>query len=156
MRKYLYIFLISMTPIVELRGAIPVGVGIGLDPIPLLIIAIIGNMVPVPFIYYFARRFLTWGSRKRGISRFCIWALRKGNEGRQKLEAKGGNGLYIALLLFVGIPIPGTGAWMGTFAASLLNMPFKKSFLYIVIGDALAGVLVLLASMGVFGAIALI
>ena len=156
LRKYIYIFLISMTPIIELRGAIPVGVGIGLDPIPLLIVAIIGNMVPVPFIFLFARRFLTWGSRKRVIGRFCTWCLTRGEGSRQKLEGKRGTGLYIALLLFVGIPIPGTGAWMGTFAASLLNMDFKKSFLYIIVGDALAGVLVLLASMGVFGAIALI
>lgn len=156
LRKYLYVFLISMTPIIELRGAIPVAVGMGLDPIPTLIICIIGNMVPVPFIFFFGRRLLVWGSRTRWFGRFCNWALSRGEQGSQQLQAKGRNGLYIALLFFVGIPIPGTGAWMGTFAASLLNMDFKKSFFYIIVGDALAGVLVLLASMGVFGAIALI
>lgn len=153
--KYLYAFLISMTPIIELRGAIPVAIGMGLDPIPTLLVCIVGNMVPVPFIFFFGHKLLLWGSRKENaIGRFCNWCLSRGQKGSEQLKAKGRNGLYIALLLFVGIPIPGTGAWMGTFAASLLNMNFKKSFFYVLVGDALAGVLVLLASMGVFGAIA--
>lgn len=152
--KYLYAFLISMTPIIELRGAIPVAIGMGLDPIPTLLVCIVGNMVPIPFIFFFGQKLLVWGSKTRWFGRFCNWALSRGQQGSEQLKAKGRNGLYVGLLLFVGIPLPGTGAWMGTFAASILNMKFKKSFFYILIGDALAGVLVLLASMGVFGAIA--
>lgn len=154
--KYLYAFLISMTPIIELRGAIPVAIGMGLDPIPTLLVCIVGNMVPVPFIFFFGHKLLVWGSRTRWFGRFCSWCLSRGQQGSEQLKAKGRNGLYVGLLLFVGIPLPGTGAWMGTFAASILNMNFKKSFFYVLIGDAMAGVLVLLASLGVFGAIATI
>ena len=152
LKKYLTIFLISMVPILELRGAIPYSVGFGLPSIPSFIVCVIGNMIPVPFIYWFARRVLEWGKDKRFIGRFFTWCLVKGERGGQKLMEKSGVGVYIALLLFVGIPLPGTGAWTGTLAASLLDMDFKSSVLACMGGVLLAGVIMALASTGVLGA----
>ena len=156
MIKYLIVFLISMVPLVELRVAIPYAVGMGLDILPSCIVAVLGNMLPVPFIFLFARRILEWGKDKKYIGKFFTWCLEKGEKGGRKLESKAGKGLYVALLLFVGIPIPGTGAWTGTLAASILNMDFKKSVLYVLLGVLLAGSIMLLASLGVFGAINLV
>ncbi len=156
MKKYLIVFLISMVPLIELRGAIPYAVGFGLPLVPSLVVALFGNMLPVPFIFLFARRILVWGKDKRYVGKFFTWCLEKGEKGGRKLEAKAGAGLYIALLLFVGIPLPGTGAWTGTLAASLLDMDFKKSMLYIFGGLLLAAAIMLAASLGVFGAINLV
>ena len=156
MKKYLWIFLISMVPLIELRGAIPVAVGLGLPIVPSIIISVVGNMLPVPFIFLFARRVLEWGKDKKVIGGFFTWCLEKGEKGGRKLEAKAGRGLYWALLLFVGIPIPGTGAWTGTLAASILNMDFKKSVRFVLLGVLLAGAIMLAASLGVFGAINLV
>ena len=156
MKKYLYVFLISMVPLIELRGAIPVAVGMGLPVVPSIIISVVGNMLPVPFIFLFARKILVWGKDKKYVGKFFSWCLEKGEKGGRKLEAKAGAGLYIALLLFVGIPLPGTGAWTGTLAASLLDMDFKKSMLYIFGGLLLAAAIMLAASLGVFGAINLV
>lgn len=156
MRKYLYVFLISMVPFIELRGAIPVAVGMGLPIWPSCLIAVIGNMLPVPIIYFFARRTLEWGKDKKYIGGFFTWCLEKGEKGGRKLEQKAGKGLYLALLLFVGIPIPGTGAWTGTLAASMLNMNFRKSVIAVLLGVLLAGSIMLTASLGVFGAVKLL
>ena len=151
--KYLWVFLISMVPIIELRGAIPVAVGMGLPLIPSDIICIIGNMLPVPFIYFFARKVLVWGSDKPVIGKFFTFCLEKGEKGGKKLQAKAGRGLFVALLLFVGIPLPGTGAWTGTLAASLLDMDFKSSVVAVMCGVLLAGVIMALISNGVLGAL---
>ena len=151
--KYLWVFLISMVPIIELRGAIPVAVGMGLPLIPSYIICIIGNMLPVPFIYFFARKVLIWGSDKPVIGKFFTFCLEKGEKGGKKLQAKAGRGLFVALLLFVGIPLPGTGAWTGTLAASLLDMDFKSSVVAVMCGVLLAGVIMSLISNGVLGAL---
>ena len=140
LKHCLIVFLVSMVPIIELRGAIPYGVGFGL-PLWLYIIAIVGNMLPVPLIYFFARRVLVWGSGKPVIGKFFSFCLEKGEKAGRKLQQKAGRGLYWALLLFVGIPLPGTGAWTGTLAASLLDMDFKKSVLACVGGVLLAGVI---------------
>ena len=147
MKSYLYIFFIAMLPLVELRGALPVAYVIkASDPsFSLLwsyIIIALGNMLPVPFIYLFARKLLEWGKDKRYIGKFCNWCLEKGEKGGEKLQAKAGRGLYIALMLFVGIPLPGTGAWTGTLAASFLDMDFKKSILAIIGGIVLASIIV--------------
>ena len=128
-KKYLIVFIVSMIPLIELRGAIPYAIGFSLPLIPSYIIAIIGNMLPVPFIYLFARKILIWGKDKKGIGKFFSFCLNKGEKGGKKLEKKAGKGLYVALFLFVGIPIPGTGAWTGTLAASILKMDFKKSII---------------------------
>ena len=151
--KYLWVFLTSMVPIIELRGAIPVAVGMGLPLIPSYIICIIGNMLPVPFIYFFARKVLIWGADKPVIGKFFTFCLEKGEKGGKKLQAKAGRGLFVALLLFVGIPLPGTGAWTGTLAASLLDMDFKSSVIAVMCGVLLAGVIMALISNGVLGAL---
>ena len=144
-----------MLPLIEIRGAIPYAVLWGLPLMPSIIVAIIGNMIPVPFIYLFARRVLEWGKDKKVIGPFFTWCLEKGEKGGQKLEAKAGRGLYWALFLFVGIPLPGTGAWTGMLAASILDMDFKKSTLAVLAGVFLAGAIMLVASLGVDGAIQL-
>ena len=121
------IFFVSMVPIVELRGAIPISQGFGLPLLQSYIICVIGNMLPVPVIFFFARKVLIWGKDKKFIGGFFTWCLDKGERGGEKLKEKAGKGLYVALLLFVGIPLPGTGAWTGTLAASFLDMDFKRS-----------------------------
>lgn len=151
--KYLIVFFISMVPLIELRGAIPYSVIFQLPFIPSYVIAVIGNMLPVPFIYLFARKVLVWGKDKKYIGKFFTFCLEKGEQGGKKLQEKAGRGLFVALLLFVGIPLPGTGAWTGTLAASLLDMDFKSSVLAVMLGVILAGVLMAAASMGALGAL---
>lgn len=157
LKKYLLIFLVSMVPLIELRGAVPIGLspllGDPLPIIPLYIVCILGNMLPVPIIFFFARKVLVWGSNKKFIGKFFRFCLEKGEKGGKKLQAKAGRGLYFALFLFVGIPLPGTGAWTGTLAASLLDMDFKKSSISVMAGVVLAGIIMGLASAGVFGAV---
>ena len=157
LKKYLIVFLISMVPLIELRGSIPIGLsplwGDPIQVLPLYIICILGNMLPVPFIYLFARKVLEWGSDKKVIGKFFKWCLEKGEKGGKKLQEKAGKtGLFFALLIFVGIPLPGTGAWTGTLAASILDMDFKRSILAVMLGVILAGIIMGLASAGVFGA----
>ena len=146
-----------MVPLIELRGAVPIGIGLdlGLAEWAVLLTAIIGNMLPVPFIYKFARRFLNWGAKKdlKTLKKFCNFCLKKGEKAGKKLEQKAGKGVYLALLLFVGVPIPGTGAWTGTLAASMLNLDYKKSVLAILGGVLMAGIIMLTFSMGFFNAI---
>ena len=113
----------------------------------------IGNMLPVPFIFLFARKVLEWGANKPVIGKFFTFCLKKGEKGGQALQAKAGNGLFIALLLFVGIPIPGTGAWTGTLAASILDMDFKHSIVAVMLGVCLAGVIMGTISFLGFGAL---
>jgi uncharacterized membrane protein len=153
LKNYLIIFFISMVPLIELRGAIPYAVGFGLPLVPSYIICILGNMLPVPFIFLFARKVLEWGADKPVIGKFFTFCLEKGHKGGVKLQQKAGRGLFAALLLFVGIPLPGTGAWTGTLAASLLDMDFKSSVLAVLCGVVLAGVIMGLVSAGVFGAL---
>lgn len=152
--KYLIIFFVSMVPIVELRGAIPIAVGWGLDLLPSYIVSVLGNMVPVPFIYLFARKILVWGADQPYIGKFFNWCLDKGERGGQKLQETAGRGLFVALLLFVGIPLPGTGAWTGILAASFLDMKFKPAVLACMGGVLLAGIIMGLISTGVFSALA--
>ena len=156
-KKYIIVFLISMVPLIELRGAIPVGLstlwGDSLPVIPLYIVCIIANMLPVPVIYLFARKVLVWGQNKKIIGKFFKWCLEQGEKGGKKLQEKAGKGgLFVALMLFVGIPLPGTGAWTGTLAASILDMDFKTSVIAVMLGVIIAGVIMGLASAGVFGA----
>lgn len=157
MLKYLVVFIVSMIPLIELRGAVPIGLstwlGDSLPILPLYITCIIGNMLPVPFIFFFARKVLVWGADKKFIGKFFRFCLEKGEKGGKKLQATAGRGLYFALFLFVGIPLPGTGAWTGTLAASFLDMDFKKSVIAVMAGVILAGIIMGLASAGVFGAI---
>ncbi|MBQ0026003.1 MAG: small multi-drug export protein [Lachnospiraceae bacterium] len=150
MLKYLWVFIISMVPIIELRGAIPVGVGMGLPLVPTYITAIIGNMLPVPIIYLFARKVLEWGKDKKLTGKFFTWILKKGDAAGEKILKNAKAGTFIALMIFVAIPLPGTGAWTGTLAASILHIDFKKSVLAVMLGVLTAGVIMLLVSAGVF------
>ncbi|MBQ8622073.1 MAG: small multi-drug export protein [Oscillospiraceae bacterium] len=147
LQKYLLIFLISMVPVIELRGAMPFAAGMDLDFTASLAVCTLGNMVPVPFIYFFARKVLVWGADKKYIGKFFRYCLEKGEHGGQKLVAKTGRGgLFVALMLFVGIPIPGTGAWTGTLAASFLNMGFKSAVCSVSLGVVIAGIIMGLGS----------
>lgn len=151
LKKYMYIFLISMVPLIELRGAIPISQLQGLPIVQSYIVCIIGNMLPVPIIYLFARRVLEWGADKPLIGGFFSFCLEKGEKGGRKLQEKAGRGLFLALLLFVGIPVPGTGAWTGTLAASILDMDFKSSVAAVMLGVLLAGVIMGVASVTAVG-----
>lgn len=144
--KYFYIAFISMVPLIELRGAIPVSQGLGLPIIPSYIVCIIANMLPVPVIYLFARKVLVWGCDKPVIGGFFTWCLEKGEKGGRKLQEKAGRSLFVALMLFVGVPLPGTGAWTGTLAASILDMDFKSTVIAVMLGVVLAGVIMMVVS----------
>lgn len=151
MTKYLTVFFISMIPILELRFAVPVAVGMGLPYVPALITCVLGNMLPVPFIYFFARKLLIWGSGKKYIHKICKFFLEKGEKaGRRMVAATGRGGLFLALLLFVGIPIPGTGAWTGTLGASFLDLGIKTTVAAVSLGVILAGIIMAVASGSVF------
>lgn len=156
MLQYLIIFLISMVPLIELRGAAVYAAGAKLPALPALAVCVLGNMIPVPFIYFFARKFLLWGRDKKYIGKLCTFFVEKGEKAGQKLvKTTGRGGLFIALLLFVGIPIPGTGAWTGTLGASFLNMGFKSTVLSVCLGVLLAGIIMMTVSTGVFSLIGL-
>ena len=165
-KMILIVFLCSMIPIIELRGAIPLGAGTSEvewiyeifnissdDTLPWwlnYIICVIGNMLPVPFILLFIKSILNW--MKRGpklFAKIAAWLENKAN----KHSAKFQKSESVALMLFVGIPLPGTGAWSGTLAASILDMDFKSSILAVMLGVILAGIIMGLASSGLFGAI---
>ena len=151
LKKYLLIFLVSMVPLVELRGGVPIAVGMGLPYFKSLIVCVLGNMLPVPVIYMFARKVLMWGRDKKYIGKFFTRCIENGEMGGEKLIARAGRGgLFVALMLFVGIPLPGTGAWTGTLAASFLNMGIKSTTLSVALGVILAGIIMGLASTGVF------
>ncbi len=155
--QYIGCFIISMIPLIELRGAIPIAylfktMNPDFNLVMGYVIIAIGNMIPVPIIFFFARKVLEWGKDKRFIGKFFTFCLKKGHSGGEKLQSKAGRGLFLALLLFVGIPLPGTGAWTGTLAASILDMKFKESVLAVVLGVALSGVIVGICTLG-FGAL---
>ena len=135
LKSYLLVFFVSMVPLIELRGAIPIGLGMGLPILPTYLVCVVGNMIPVPFIYLFARKFLIWGYHKPLIGPICKFCL------------------VVALLLFVGIPLPGTGAWTGTLAGSILDMKFKDVVKACMGGVLLAGIIMGLASAGLLGAL---
>lgn len=149
--KYFLVFIVSMVPLFELRYTMVTLVpALGVNYVIALIIGIIGNMVPVPIIYLFARKVLEWGKDKKVIGNFFTWCLNKGERGGKKLEEKAGKGLYLALFLFVGIPLPGTGAWTGTLAASMLKLDFKKTVLAVMAGVVFAGLIMMAISFGLF------
>lgn len=146
--KYLLVFLVSMVPLVELRGAIPIAIKMQIDPIRAIIVCAVGNLLPVPVIYFYARKFLIWGLDKKYIGKICHFFHDKGEKAGKKLTAKTGKfGLMLALMLFVGIPIPGTGAWTGTLGASFLDMGAKKTAISVCLGVALAAVIMASVSM---------
>ena len=145
--KYIVSFFISMVPIVELRGGVPAAIFLGIPEYAAIIVCTLGNMVPVPFIYFFARKVLNWGADKKLIGGFCRFVLSRGEKVSQKLASKGSKyGFFLALLLFVGIPLPGTGAWTGTLGASFLNAGFKNTVFSVTLGVLLAGIIMTIVS----------
>ena len=146
----LLVFLISMVPILECRGGLLAAAGLGVDIVKAVPICIIGNLIPVPFILWFITPIFNWMKKTR-LFRGLVEKIEKKAEGKtDKLE----NGAFWALVLFVGIPLPGTGAWTGSLIASMLNMKFKKAFPAVIIGVLLATVIMSAVSYGLFGAIA--
>ena len=141
--KYMIVFFISMVPLIELRGAIPVAIGMGLDTLPSIAVCAVGNLLPVPIIYFFARKFLVWGLDKPYIGGICHFFHDKGEAAGQKLSSSrfGRFGLMAALIVFVGIPVPGTGAWTGTLGASFLDLGMKKTALSVTLGVLIAAII---------------
>ncbi len=155
-KKFLMIFFVSMVPLIELRGSIVMAVGMDLPYLPALAVSVLGNMLPVPLIYFFARKVLLWGADKKYIGKPFTFFLEKGEKAGQKLvKTAGRGGLFVALMLFVAIPLPGTGAWTGTLGASFLNMGIKSTAASVSLGVLIAGVIMGLASTGVFHIIGL-
>lgn len=148
LKKYLIVFLVSMVPLIELRGGVPIAVGMGLDYYKALAVCVLGNLLPVPVIYLFARKVLHWGADKKYIGKFFTFCLEKGEAGGRKLTKKAGRGgLFVALMLFVGIPLPGTGAWTGALAASFLDMGLKSTTGSVCLGVVIAGLIMGIVSL---------
>lgn len=139
-------FLVSMVPVIELRGAIPLGVLNGLDVLPALIVAIIGNLVPVPFIIIFIRKIFKWMQTK---SEFLAGIVRKLEEKADKKKDQVLRYEFWGLLILVAIPLPGTGAWTGALVAAMLDMQLKRAFPAIALGVVIAGLVVTIATYGV-------
>lgn len=150
--KFLIVLAVSMLPVVELRGAIPIAAGLGLPEVPALIVAMIGNLLPMPFVFLFAQGLLHKGAESNieWLQKACNFFIHKGKKGGKKLQEKSERNIYLALFFFVGIPLPGTGAWTGTLAASFLDLNFKKSMITVACGTLLAGLIMLAISFGVF------
>lgn len=163
----IWVFLISMVPFIELRGAIPVGTALLLPAYINLPLALIGNMIPVPFILLLMPKIMSFLSKFKLFAPFVSWLRSKAEKhkgrvilddatdeisGEDKLPTlKMTKGIFIALMLFVGIPLPGTGAWCGSLIASLFNIEKKYSFLAIFLGVVLSGIVMSLASYGILG-----
>lgn len=149
MLSYIKIFFIAMLPVIELRGALPFSQALGVPLLHAYMVCILGNMLPVPFIYLFARKLLIWGVDMPVISKFCLWVLNKGQAAGEKLTAKTKRSIYLALMLFVAIPLPGTGAWTGTLAASILHLDVRKTIVAVCAGILIAGLIMMVPSFGV-------
>ena len=147
--KYIAVFFVSMVPLIELRGAIPIAIHMDLPALPAIAVCVVGNMLPVPVIYFFARKFLLWGLDKRFIGGICRFFHDKGEKAGRKLSSRryGRDGLLVALMLFVGIPIPGTGAWTGTLGASFLDMGAKATAVAVSLGLVIAGIIMTVVSL---------
>lgn len=163
--RELYVFVISMLPIIELRGAVPVGAYLGVPFYLNYLLAVVGNMLPVPFILLFIPKFLAFLDRFKFFQPMVRWLRGKADKhsGKVLKDSNGETkavqgesrkmtvGVFVALVTFVALPIPTTGAWTGSLIASLFGLPFKKSLLAVFIGVLLCGVIMTLASYGVVG-----
>ncbi len=156
LKHYLTIFFIAMLPLIEIRGAMPYAKVYGLPLLISMLIACVGNMLPLPFIYLFARKFLQWGQDKPIIGKSFTFFLNRGEKAGQKLLHSAGRGTYFALFLFVAIPLPGTGAWTGTLAASVLDLDFRKSLIASMLGVICAGIIMYLVSSGLLAGLSLL
>lgn len=143
-KNYLWVFFISMVPIIELRGAIPIGAGLGLEWHANLILCIIGNMLPVPFILLFIRHILEWMKKVPKLDKIALWVESKAHKNKAKVLKFASFGLF----LFVALPLPGTGAWTGALVAAMLDMRMKYALPSIFCGVVCAGFIMTLASYG--------
>ncbi len=143
--KLLMTFLVSMVPIIELRGALPIATAHGLDWRIAIPIAIIGNLIPVPFIIMFIKRIFAWIRRK--MPRLNSFVDKLENRAKTKSE-KVEKGVFWGLFFFVAIPLPGTGAWTGALIAAMLDMRLKRAFPAILLGVITAGIIVAFVSYG--------
>jgi uncharacterized membrane protein len=147
--KEIIVFIISILPILELRGGLLAASLIGLNPVRAYIVSIIGNILPVPFILLFISKIIDWmeKSKIKFLNKFAHWLRKKAEKNKGQIEKYG----YIGLVLFVGIPLPGTGAWTGCLIASLLNMDKKKSFISTFLGIIMASIIMMIISYGIIG-----
>lgn len=143
--KQILVFIISLMPILELRGGLLAASLLGLDPISSYIISIIGNILPVPFILWFMASILKWMKGRKRLKKIALWLDKKVEKNRSKIEKYG----FFGLVLFVGIPLPGTGAWTGCLVASVLEMDRKKSFLATMLGVFIASIIMMIISFGI-------
>lgn len=145
--REILVFLISLMPILELRGGLLAAALLGLDPLPSYIISIIGNVLPVPFILLLITKVLAWmrNSKVKLFNKIANWLDEKVEKHKGQIEKYG----YWGVVLFVGIPLPGTGAWTGTLIASVLNMDKKKTFLAVMAGLIMASIIMMILSFGV-------
>lgn len=142
--KEILVFIISLLPILELRGGLLAASLLGLNPLPSYIISIIGNLLPIPFILWFINKILSWMRNSKHFKKFASWLDKKVDKHKSSIEKYG----FLGLVLFVGIPLPGTGAWTGSLIASVLEMDRKKSFIAILIGVFMASIIMMLVSFG--------
>lgn len=146
MNPLLKTFLISMVPVIELRGAIPIALAGGANLIPAVAVAMLGNLLPIPFILLFIRKILEW---MNGCGGFLQKVARWVEKQAAKRSATVQKYVFWGLVLFMGVPLPGTGAWTGALIAALLRLKWKRAFLAIALGVLIAGILVSLASLGI-------
>ncbi len=139
-KEYLYVFIISMLPVVELRGAIPVGYAMGIELIPNFLVSVVGNLLPVPFILLLVPKVIAWlgKSRVKFFNKIAEFLVNKVQKNTHKITKYATMGLF----LFVAIPLPGTGAWTGSLIAAMIDMPKKKSFISVLLGVLMAGIIV--------------
>ncbi len=137
-------FFVAMVPVIELRGALPIGVGMGLSPFISALVAIIGNLVPIPFILILLQYILKFMRTKKYTKKVVLWLEKKVEKNRTKVDKYG----WLGLIILVAIPLPGTGAWTGALVASCLEMDKKKSFAAIAAGVLIAGIIVLTITYG--------
>lgn len=144
--KEFIVFVVSILPVLELRGGLIAAALLDLDPVKSYIISIIGNLVPVPFILFFINKILLSmkNSKSKFLNGFSNKLYNKVEKHKKEIEKHG----YWSLALFVGIPLPGTGAWTGCLVAAVLNMDLKKSFLSIFIGVIIASIIMMVLSFG--------
>ena len=145
--KYLIVFIISLMPILELRGGLLAASLLGLDPIPAYIVCIIGNLIPIPLILWFLDYVFAFLKKHNILTKFVSFCERKGNEKKGQIEKYG----FWGLVLFVGIPLPGTGAWTGCLIATILRMDRKKAFLAAILGVLMASIIMMIISYGLVG-----
>lgn len=143
--KYILVFIISLMPILELRGGLIAAALLGLPPVPAYIISIIGNLIPIPLILWLLDYVFDFMKKHNILKKFVLFCERKGNEKKDKIEKLG----FWGLVLFVGMPLPGTGAWTGCLIATILRMDKKKAFLAAALGVIMASIIMMLISYGV-------